>query len=295
MYLRQKIDLHIHTTVSDGSDSPEKLLCAVKNTGLSFFAVSDHDAVKGCRIIRGLLREGDPAFLNGVEFSCQDDQGKYHILGYAYNPDAPAMRGLVAMGHGLRMKKVQARLDFVRDEFGFAFPDNEIRTLLAMDNPGKPHIGNLMVKYGYAKTKEEAIRNYIDRKHFKNEFVRPEEAIVGILKSGGIPVLAHPCFGSGDEMILGEAMEKRLMRLMRFGLQGVEAYYSGFSPKMNAEMLKYAAKYELYVTAGSDYHGKNKMIALGDNGMETDTPVPLGMQRFLEMVDPALPGILLRA
>ena len=295
MFLKKKIDLHIHTTVSDGSDSPVELLRAVKNTGLSLFSVSDHDAVKGCRILRDLLREGDPAFLNGVEFSCRDDQGKYHILGYAYDAEAPAMRELVDLGHGLRMKKVLARLDFIRDEFGFSFPEDEIRALLAMDNPGKPHIGNLMVKYGYAKTKEEAIRNYIDRKHFRKEFLRPEEAIVGILKSGGIPVLAHPAFGSGDEMIFGEEMEERLNRLIGFGLQGVEAFYSGFTPKIKKEMLKYAAKYGLYVTAGSDYHGKNKLIALGDTGMNEDTPVPEGMQRFLERADPMLPGILLRS
>jgi hypothetical protein len=293
MYLRGKIDLHIHTTVSDGSDSPEEILRAVKNTGLVFFAVSDHDAVKGCRIVRGLLGADDPAFVNGAEFSCMDELGKYHILGYAYDPEAAAMRELVGRGHGLRMKKVKARLDFIRDEFGFSFPEEEIQTLLAMDNPGKPHIGNLMVKYGYAKSKEEAIHDYINRKRFKNEFVRPEEAIAGILKSGGIPVLAHPAFGSGDELIVGEEMEQRLKRLIGYGLQGVEAFYSGFPPKLKSEMLKYAARYELYVTAGSDYHGKNKLIPLGDTGMEKNTPVPEGMLRFMEAVDPKLPGLLL--
>ena len=294
MFLKKIIDLHIHTTVSDGSDSPEELLKAVKHSGLSLFAVSDHDAVKGCRIVRGLLREGDPAFLNGAEFSCKDEQGKYHILGYAYDPDAPAMRELVALGHSLRMKKVRERLDFIRDEFGFRFPEEEIQTLLALDNPGKPHIGNLMVKYGYAETKEKAIRQFIDQKHFKNEFVRPEQAISGILKSGGVPVLAHPCFGSGDELIVGEEMDERLRRLIGFGLQGVEAFYSGFSPKLKREMLKCAERYELYVTAGSDYHGTNKLIALGDTGMEYSIPVPEGMERFLERADPKLPDMLLR-
>lgn len=293
MYLKGKIDLHMHTTVSDGSDSPEEILQAVKTTGLLFFAVSDHDAVKSCRIVRGLLREGDPAFVNGAEFSCRDELGKYHILGYAYDPAAVAIRALIARGHGLRMKKVKARLDFIRDEFGFSFPEEEIQTLLALDNPGKPHIGNLMVKYGYVKSKEEAIRDYINRKHFKNEFVRPEEAIADILKSGGIPVLAHPSFGSGDELIVGEEMDQRLKRLIGYGLQGVEAFYSGFSPKLKNEMLKYAEQYHLYVTAGSDYHGKNKLIPLGDTGMEENMPVPEGMLRFMEAVDPKLPDLLL--
>ena len=110
MFLKKIIDLHIHTTVSDGSDSPEELLKAVKHTGLSLFAVSDHDAVKGCRIVRGLLREGDPAFLNGAEFSCKDEQGKYHILGYGYDPDSEPIRKLVKKAHSYRMDKVKSRL-----------------------------------------------------------------------------------------------------------------------------------------------------------------------------------------
>ena len=69
-------------------------------------------------------------------------------------------------------------------------------------------------------------------------------------------MLAHPFYGSGDQLILGEEMEERLKRLQGFGLQGVEAYYSGFSPKLIAQMLKLAERYQLYVTAGSDYHGK---------------------------------------
>ena len=150
-----------------------------------------------------------------------------------------------------------------------------------MDNPGKPHIGNLMVKYGYAETKEQAIREYINKLHFKGEYVRPEEAIRGILASGGIPVLAHPTYGSGDQLILGEDMDRRLRRLMDFGLMGVEAFYSGFTEKIRGELLGFAERYGLYVTAGSDYHGTNKLIELGDTGLQSDTEWPFGLRRFL--------------
>jgi hypothetical protein len=284
MASRRKIDLHMHTTVSDGSDAPEEIIARVSAAGIGLFSVTDHDAVKGCRVIRRALRPGDPAFLCGAEFSCKDEQGKYHILGYRYDPDSPAISRLIDHGHSLRMQKVRARLDFIRTEFGFAFPEEEIRTLLAMDNPGKPHIGNLMVKYGYAKSKEDAIRNYIDRLRFGSEYVRPEEAIAGILGGGGIPILAHPFFGDGDQLIVGEAMEARLVRLMDFGLQGVEAFYSGFSPKLIIEMLGYADRYDLCVTAGSDYHGKNKLIELGDTGLVTDGDAVRGLDKFLAAV-----------
>ena len=279
--MNRKIDLHMHTTVSDGSNPPEEIVSRVRDAGITVFSITDHDAIKGCEAVQGLLGE-DLSFIRGVEFSCRDSLGQYHILGYAYDPASESIQNVVDKGHSLRMKKFRARVDFIRDEFGFAFPEEEINTLLALDNPGKPHLGNLMVKYGYAKTKEIAIRQYIDKLHLRNEYVPPEEAISGILSSGGIPVLAHPFFGSGDQLIVDKEMEARLKRLMEFGLQGVEAFYSGFSPKLTGEMLEYAERYDLYVTAGSDYHGSNKLVQLGDTGMDDHaTPVP-GMERFLQ-------------
>ena len=118
----------------------------------------------------------------------------------------------------------------------------------------------------------------------KNRYLLPEEAVHGILGGGGIPVLAHPAFGNGDELILGEEMEERLLKLLEYGLQGMEVFYSGFSPKLRSEMLALAEKYDLYVTAGSDYHGKNKLVELGDTHLDTGQAMPEGMKRFLEDV-----------
>ena len=284
MKLPKTIDLHMHSTVSDGTDTPAELLACVRAAGLEMFSLTDHDAVKGCAAIRSLLREADPAFLPGVEFSCQDEKGKYHILGYGYDPDTAPIQSVVALGHGFRMKKVRLRLDFLKERFGFTFPDEEVEALLALDNPGKPHIGNLMVRHGYAASRKEAIKDFIDRLRLADDYVRPEQAIAGILGSGGIPILAHPCFGSGDEYILGEELEQRLCRLTAFGLKGVEGFYSGFSPMLRSEVLALAEKYDLYVTAGSDYHGTNKLILPGDTGLEGVTELPPGLARFLQDV-----------
>lgn len=279
-----KIDLHMHTTVSDGTDTPEGIVARVREAGIGLFSVTDHDAVKAGRIIPPLLTEGDPAFLTGVEFSCRDEEGKYHILGYGYDPDAEPVRELSENGHRLRIAKVRARLDFLREEFGFSFPQEELKALFALDNPGKPHIANMMVRHGYAQSKEQAIKEYINRIRFRKEFIRPEEAICGILGGGGIPILAHPSYGDGDQLILGEEMDRRLRHLMDLGVQGVEAFYSGFSPQMCREMLFFAERYELYVTAGSDYHGTNKMVMLGDTGLGDPDEWPEGLRSFLKDV-----------
>lgn len=284
VFQSKKIDLHMHTTVSDGSDTPTELINHVKAAGIGLFSVTDHDAIKGCGIVMDSLAEGDPDFITGVEFSTRDEHGKYHILGYDYEPGSKAILDIVEKGHSLRMKKVTGRLEFLKKEFGFEFPEEEIQNLLKLDNPGKPHIGNMMVKYGYCESKDRAIDEYINKLHYKSEYIRPEEAIKGILDAGGIPVLAHPIYGSGDELILGPELENRIKRLMEFGIKGVEAFYSGFSPKMTADMLALAERYDLYVTAGSDYHGTNKTVILGDTGLDNVTELPAGMKKFLLLI-----------
>ena len=312
-----RIDLHMHTTASDGTDTPEEIIEKVKKAGIGLFSVTDHDAIKGCGIIRGLRRPGDPRFITGVEFSCrekrrrpdregkegirgiegkegkEDKEGleeteeKYHILGYGFDPDSEPIRRVVDLGHSYRMQKLEARLVFLQEEFGFVFPKEEKDRLFSMDNPGKPHIGNLMVQYGYARSKDEGIREYLNRHHYRGKYVKPEEAIEGILGSGGIPVLAHPAFGDGDQNIRGEELERRIRKLKGFGLQGLEAYYSRFTPEIREELLALAERYDLYITAGSDYHGANKTVNLGETGLDGRAgtqALPGRMRAFLEAV-----------
>ena len=121
-----RIDLHMHTTVSDGTDTPEAILNHVKESGIGLFAITDHDAIKGCGVIQQMRKPEDPQFLTGVEFSCRDEEGQYHILGYGYDPEAESMRELVKKGHRLRMEKIDTRMKFLETEFGITFPSEEI-------------------------------------------------------------------------------------------------------------------------------------------------------------------------
>lgn len=273
----------MHSTISDGTDTPVELLGKIRDAGIGLWSLTDHDDTLGCRFVSHHLVEGDPAFIPGVEFSCKDEEGKYHIIGYGYDIESPEINNVVNIGHTMRMEKAKARVEFVVKEFGFELPQEEINRFLNLPNPGKPHLGNLLVKYGYCDSKEKAINEYIDKAKIKDRFLRPETAIEGILRAGGIPVLAHPIYGSGDQLILGEEMDDRLRRLVGFGLKGVEGFYSGFTFKMNDMMLAHADKYDLYVTAGSDYHGTNKMIELGDTGLDDASEGPARLLKFMEM------------
>ena len=287
MKLPDFIDLHMHTTASDGTDTPEEIMKHVKRAGIQLFAVTDHDGIEGVLEIRKIRNENPKKaeklrFLNGIEFSCRDEEGKYHILGYGYDETSPVMLETVNLAHENRLKKVTERLRYLEDECGFTFKQEDIDALYRNHNPGKPHIANMMIKYGYASSIHEAMTEYLNKKKIPNVYLRPEDAIRTILESGGIPVLAHPSYGDGDQLITGEEMNHRLKKLVDFGIRGVEAYYSGFTPKLILEMLIFADIYNLYVTAGSDYHGKNKLVNIGETNLHRVSDGSGKLKAFLE-------------
>ena len=288
MKLPEIIDLHMHTTVSDGTDTPEEIIEKVRDAGIEMFAVTDHDAVDGAVRINTMTEsapEGQmPVFLKGVEFSCQDELGKYHILGYGYDENSSSLRETVKKSHDYRMSKVMDRIDFLKDRFGFTFKQEDIDEIFRNANPGKPHISKMMIKYGYASSIEDAMNNYLNKKKFPNRTISPQEAVNSILSGGGVPVLAHGFFGDGSQLILGNDMEERIRHLLDFGIEGLECYYSGFTAKLVGQMLDFADKYDLYATAGSDYHGGNKLVRLRDTNLDKVSDDPGRVRKFLERV-----------
>ena len=274
--LPHRIDMHIHTDASDGTDSPAELLGKIQAAGIGFFSVTDHDTVKNCAAVQALRGADGPDFTCGVELSCEDEEGEYHILGYACETEQGPLYDVVRHTREMRMRKVRIRMDFLQEHFGFSFPQEDIDWLWSQNNPGKPHIANLMIKNGYAADRNTAIRSYINLANTgPDSHIRPEIAITAILGSGGIPVLAHAPYGNGSQLVLDDALEHRVRKLIGFGLLGVECYYSGFTPKLQEQMLDFADRYDLLASAGSDYHGTNKLVPLGDVNLpdaSTGTP-----------------------
>ena len=120
--------------------------------------------------------------------------------------------------------------------------------------------------------------------HPDNQYLRPEQAIEAVLLAGGIPILAHPVYGNGEQHITGTALRERFRYLIAYGLQGVEAFYTGLSPALTQEVLDLAQQYDLYVTAGSDYHGTNKTVLLGSVPLPDPSEYPQGLKNFLSRI-----------
>lgn len=275
----EKPDLHMHSVYSDGTDTPRTLLRCVRRAGLDLFALTDHDTAEGCAAVRALLREGDPAFIGGVEFSCKDEWGKYHMLGYGFDGSKPAIREAVAFSHHSRILKMQNRFGYLKEKYGFTFTDEERAELLALKNPGRPHFVAMMLKKGYVRTKDEGFEAF-EGYHGSEPSLSPEEAIDAILRSGGIPVLAHGILADGAKKLTEEEITARVERFRAAGLMGLECYYSTFTPRQKEIMLDLADRFGLLVTAGSDYHGGNKQIMLG----QTNDPDPARLQGFYDAI-----------
>ena len=270
-------DLHLHSNVSDGSDTPTELLERVRKTDIDAFSLTDHDAYLGNEEIIRSLRDGDPLFLNGVEFSCRDEKGRYHILGYGFDSHELSIREAVEITHNARRQKADNRVRFLQEDFGFEFTDEEIAALLKNENPGKPHFVSLLVKKGYVNSRAEGFE-LMSRYHGSERRLKPEEAVRAITESGGIPVLAHGILADGSANLTKEEISARVELLVPFGLRGLECYYSSYTPEQTEIMLNLADRHHLLVTAGSDYHGTNKKVPLGASG----NPDPARTADFFE-------------
>ena len=265
--MASKVDLHIHTTASDGADSPRALAEKIAAAGLELFSVTDHDTISGALEMETIVPQG-VRYIRGVEFSCVSPAGKCHILGYGYDPDHPAFRGALAEGRRLRLEKLDRRLEQLKRDHGIELTDDERTWLMSLGSPGKPHLGQIIRNRGLAPDLDGAIRGFI-RDVPGRDRIEAKMAIEAITAAGGFPVWAHPLGGEGEKRLTEEKFEALLETLLGYGLRGMECRYSRYGRKESEFLLDHAARLGLTPTGGSDYHGSNKKgIQLGQLGCE---------------------------
>ena len=265
--MASKVDLHIHTTASDGADSPRALAEKIAAAGLELFSVTDHDTVAGAMEMEKIVPDG-VRYIRGVEFSCVSPAGKCHILGYGYDPEHPAFRGALEEGRRLRLEKLDRRLEQLRRDHGIELTEDERTWLMSLGSPGKPHLGQIIRNRGLAPDLDGAIRGFI-RDVPGRDRIEAKMAIEAITAAGGFPVWAHPLGGEGEKRLTEVKFEALLETLLGYGLRGMECRYSRYGRKESEFLLDHAARLGLTPTGGSDYHGSNKKdIQLGQLGCE---------------------------
>lgn len=259
----KNIDLHMHSTYSDGTDTPATLVENANIIGLDLMSLTDHDTIKGCQNLLALPNH--PDFVTGIEFSCKSNGQKCHLLGYGFDINDSGIKAITDATYKARVDKVACTFDYLKDNFNIVIPEADMNEALSSNSPSHSHVAQLMIKNGFASDTVEAFR-IIDGYQGKGSYVTPEEAIEVILGAGGVPVLAHGVFEDGGGNLDFNEMQSRVRKLKDAGLMGLECYYSTFEQKHHDIMLALATEFNLLVTAGSDYHGTNKTVPFAHTG-----------------------------
>ena len=257
------IDLHIHTTESDGTLTPSQVVRYAKEKGLKAIAITDHDTIHGNEeAIKEGISEGVEV-IPGVEISVDYSPGTMHMLGYFITTEDPILNEKLALLQDSRADR-NPRIIEKLNKLGLSLTYDEVVQVSGGGQVGRPHMAQVLMKKGYTKSIKEAFDKYLGKgaPAYLDKFrLSAVEAITMITDAGGIPVLAHPftlyC-KSSDEL------DALVEKLVNQGLQGLEVYYSEHDERKTSSYKLLAKRYNLAITGGSDFHGKNiKGIDLG--------------------------------
>lgn len=257
------IDLHVHTTASDGTCAPAEIIALAAETGLAAVAITDHDTAEGYAGAAEVGRAAGIEVVPGIEISTRYF-GAVHILGYYIDPLSPELRPVldwVVQDRDERNRKMAELM--AADGLPVSYEQMHERFGTVV---GRPHFAQILVELGLAGSVQEAFDRYVEkgRKYYiGRHFLSIERSVEIIRLAGGVPVLAHPFQYRLDDAQLRELIE----HCMESGLRGIECRYTGYSAEQTAYLCALAREYGLLTTGGSDFHGSNKphiRLGLGD-------------------------------
>lgn len=251
-----RLDLHLHSTHSDGSQPPAEIISMAHKADVRALAITDHDILSGLPEAVEAARPLGIEVIPGVEISSRFDDDELHILGYYLDPADATLQGRLATLRESRHRRNPLIVERLRD-LGVSLTHDEVRELAGTDAVGRPHIARLLMQKGYVQTAKEAFDRYLARgkaAYAARELPEPIEAIQWIGDAGGVAVLAHPLWVKRT----GDALRTLCEKLKDAGLSGIEVHYSTHTPQQTSVFLNLAKQLDLLVTGGSDYHGLTK-------------------------------------
>lgn len=264
---RKKIDLHMHTTASDGTSSPEELVKTCSELGLEIISVTDHDNTTAVETVKKAAEEYKLEVVPGIEISTYRGEAEYHILGYFIDLENDSLLGLTEAILQSRVDRTHEMIEKLTD-MGYPLEFSDVKKFASGVSLGRPHVARALMEKGYVDSINQAFTDEFigggGRAYVEKKKVLPVEAITVILKAGGVPVIAHPHLINH-----GKALDKKeIERLKDVGLKGVEVYQTKHDKKTTEKYKKIAKELDLLITGGSDYHGDNSPgILPGDKGI----------------------------
>lgn len=250
------IDLHAHSTASDGLLSPSQLVTLAHKNGVTMLALTDHDTVAGLAEAAQACQQYGIRFVPGIEIEVEVDTGEFHLLGLGLHAWNSPWAGRVRQLQALRVERNLRIFEKMR-EAGIRGNYEEVEQLAVGGQVGRPHFARFLVQRGKVETVQEAFNHFLGRGQLfyeKKAALPLQEALDLVHTGGGLALLAHPL---SLQLGFGE-LEERLIAWKSQGLDGLEAWHPGAEPRQCRRLEALARRCGLKVSAGSDYHGENR-------------------------------------
>ena len=275
-----KVDLHIHSTASDGRYRPQEIVRKAAELGLEVIALADHDSIDG---IAPALEEARKLnhiqFIPAVEVSTDVPSGEVHILGYFIDYTGKEFTAALEQFRHSRERRAQGMVAKLAD-LDIHISWERVQEIAGSGSVGRPHIARAMLEKGYISSIKEAFDKYIARDgpaYVEREKMTPAEAVRLIVRNRGIAVMAHPFTVPEPEAMIAE--------LKAAGMAGIEAYYNGYGSEDIGTLIALARNHGLIVTGGSDYHGLDESRETLMGGVE----VPMAaVSRLIAQAEPKM-------
>ncbi len=247
------IDLHTHSTFSDGSFTPEQLAFEAARCGLSAIALTDHDNIEGIDRFMAACHKHEVRGVAGVEISLDFPNGSMHLLGYFIDHHNQALAQHIQQlktGRAYRNQKILEQIQAM----GMPITMQEVAAFAGEDNVGRLHFAQALVARGYVRSRDEAFDRYLAKGkpgYASRPRLTPADGVEIIRSAGGLAALAHPFTLALDK----QALDDLVGDLAQAGLQGIEVIYPQHNPKQIKQYRDLASKFNLVVTGGTDFHG----------------------------------------
>lgn len=259
-----RFDLHTHSTVSDGTESPAELVAAAAAAGLDGLALTDHDTNAGWAEAEEAARKHGLLLVRGMEMSCRTDEGvSVHLLSYLHDPEHDGLNAEMARARDARLHRAQMMVERLAEDFDLTWDDvlehaGEGATI------GRPHLADALVRIGVVPDRTAAFRSILagSSKYYVPHYApHPADAVRLVRDAGGVPVFAHPLASARGRVVGMETFEE----MIGAGLGGLEVDHRDNPDEARAVLRGIAERHGLFTTGSSDYHGSGKPNRLGEN------------------------------
>jgi len=267
MTFQNCVDLHCHSTASDGGMAPEELVAQAASLGIKVLAITDHDTTEGVPAALAEAQRWNIRVVPGVEISAVSGREEIHLLGYFVDSDNQELQALLAHARTARRERAQEMLVRLA-KLGLPIEWERVLEIAGGGGSiGRPHVATTLLEAGYVSSWGEAFNLWIGQgcpAYVERYKLPPEEAIRLVRRSGGLPVLAHPfIYSRNGKRKAGLDLKHWLPRLREAGLEGIEVYYPHYPHRVSRQLLALAIQNGLLITGGSDFHGSMMGNRLG--------------------------------